>query len=168
MADTANFGWTKPTVGGSAGTWGTELNTLFDDADSDLNTVKTTADAAMPKAGGIFTGEIEIASERYALTALGNISGSVTVNLDNGDFQHGTVTGDITSFAISNWPASGKVEWLTLELTDGGAHTITWPAAIKWDGSVDPTLQASGVDVLVFYSRDNGTTIRGMHAYSFA
>jgi hypothetical protein len=39
MADTTNYGWTKPTIGGSADTWGTTLNTLADDIDADLKTV---------------------------------------------------------------------------------------------------------------------------------
>ncbi len=42
MADTANYGWTKPTVGGSDDTWGTILNTALDDIDTDL---KALADA---------------------------------------------------------------------------------------------------------------------------
>lgn len=41
MADTTNFGWTKPTVSGSSGAWGTILNTLFDDIDTDLQKVFT-------------------------------------------------------------------------------------------------------------------------------
>lgn len=36
MADTVNYGWTKPTVGGSDNTWGTILNTALDDIDADL------------------------------------------------------------------------------------------------------------------------------------
>lgn len=42
MADTTNYAWTKPTVGGSDDTWGTILNTAFDDIDADL---KALADA---------------------------------------------------------------------------------------------------------------------------
>lgn len=46
MADTENFAWSKPTVGGSNNSWGTELNQVIDDIDADLQTVKDTADAA--------------------------------------------------------------------------------------------------------------------------
>jgi len=46
MADTTNYGWTKPTVGGSSDTWGTTLNTLADDIDSDLKTVSDASKVA--------------------------------------------------------------------------------------------------------------------------
>ena len=36
MADTANYGWTKPVVGGSDNTWGTILNQALDDIDNDM------------------------------------------------------------------------------------------------------------------------------------
>lgn len=158
-----------PTVGGSGGTWGTELNTLFDDhIEVDVDAIEATADAALPKSGGVMTGEVETKTERFASVDKGSISGSVTFDLSAADFQFATVSGDLTSVTISNWPASGKVEFFTLELTNGGAHSITWPASIKWDGGNDPTLQSSGVDTLILYSRDGGTTIRGMHAYSFS
>jgi hypothetical protein len=58
MADTTHFAWTKPTVSGDLGAWGTILNTALDDVDDDLNDVKTTADAALPKASGTFTGTL--------------------------------------------------------------------------------------------------------------
>lgn len=167
MPNTDKKSWSMPTVGGSAGTWGDELNQLFDDfMEEVIVQIETTADAAMPKAGGVFTGEVEIKTERYASVNKGNISGSVTFDLSAADFQHGVVTGDITSLTFSNWPSSGKVEHVEIELQDGGAHSITWPAAVKWDGDSEPTLRSSGIDTLVFYSRDGGTTIRGMHAYS--
>lgn len=39
MADTANYEWEKPTVGGDRGAWGTKLNETLDDIDADLKTV---------------------------------------------------------------------------------------------------------------------------------
>ena len=166
MPNTDSRGWPMPTDGGSAGTWGSELNTLFDDhIEADLDTVEATANAAMPKAGGVFSGEIEIKTERYAATDHGTTSGTVTLNLSNANFHFVTANGNIT-FAFSNWPSSGKVEHVELEITDGGAHSISWPASVKWDGGSAPSLQTSGVDTIVFYSRDGGTTIRGMHSYS--
>ena len=168
MALTSNFSWSKPTVGGSAGSWGTELNTVFDAIDTDVQAVKVTADAAMPKAGGVFTAEIEILTERLATVNAGNLSGAVTFDLNVAEYHFGTVTGNITGFTFNNLAASGKVEFFTLELLNGGNFTVSWPATIKWDGAVDPTLQVAGTDVMVFWTRDGGTTIRASHSYSRA
>lgn len=46
MADTANYGWTKPTVGGSDNTWGTTLNAALDDIDADLKALSDGQTAA--------------------------------------------------------------------------------------------------------------------------
>lgn len=166
MPNTDSRAWPMPTVGGSGGTWGTELNTLFDDhIEADVDAIETTANAALPKSGGVMTGEVEIKTERYATKDLGSISGTTDIDLSVADFQFGTIGGS-TTFTFSGWPSSGKVEHVELELTNGGSSSVSWPAAVKWDGGSAPTLQNSGVDVLVFYSRDGGTTIRGMHAYS--
>lgn len=43
---TTNFGWDVPAVGGDNNAWGALLNIVFDDIDTDLQTVKVTADAA--------------------------------------------------------------------------------------------------------------------------
>lgn len=167
MPSTSNFSWTYPTDGGSSGTWGATLNSMFDQIDTDVDAIKTTADGAMPKSGGTFTGEIEVATERYDTNDNGNVSGSVTFNLNNGNYQIATVTGDITSMSLSNWAVIGKAEFLTLELTNGGSQSITWPGSVSWDGGTTPTLQSSGVDLLIFVTRDNGSTVYGMHAGSF-
>lgn len=63
MAATINFSWTYPTVGADLDTWGGVLNQAFIDIDADLWTVKGTADAALPKAGGTMTGDIVLAND---------------------------------------------------------------------------------------------------------
>lgn len=48
---TTNFGWDVPVDGGDVGVWGQILNQVFDDIDTDLNTVKQTAEAAFASGG---------------------------------------------------------------------------------------------------------------------
>ena len=158
MADTTNFAWAKPTVGGSVGAWGTVLNALFDDQDTDLNTVKTTADAALPRAGGTLTGRLYVKTDKYVVHNLGaSVSGAKAIDLSTGQYHYGTISGD-TTFSFSNVPATGAAIFLILELTNGGAHTITWPASVKWPHGSVPALTVSGVDVLTLFTRDGGTT----------
>jgi len=169
MPATDVFGWTMPTVGGSPGTWGQELNDMFDDdIEGTVNTVKTTADAALPIAGGTLTGELKILTEVLTIVNSGSLTGAIAFDMDTAEYFYGTVTGNVTGITFSNIVASGSVEFFTLELTNGGAFTITWPAAVKFDGGVEPTLQSAGVDVIVFWSRDGGTTIRAVQSYSAA
>ena len=68
MADTTNYGWTKPNVAGSNGTWGTLLNQAMDDIDADLKTVETAAGAA----------------QTSATTALNELIGQALIHANNG------------------------------------------------------------------------------------
>lgn len=110
----------------------------------------------------------------YAETpnSLGSISGAVTLNFENGNFQYGTLAGNVT-FTISNPPASGQVGSMTLELIqDGtGSRTVTFPGSVKFAGGTPPTLStnANARDVLVLYTRDAGTTYSlGVFGLNFA
>lgn len=164
MPDTDKFSWPMPTPGGASGVWGTQLNALFDDhIEETVDGIKTTADGALQRSGGVMSGQVEILTERVATVDKGNMSGTVTIDLSAGNFQYGTVTGT-TTFAFSNWPASGKALFVVLEIQNGGAFTVTWPAAVRWDQNAAPTLQATGRDVIVLYSRDGGTTIRAVRS----
>lgn len=71
-----------------------------------------------------------------------------------------TISGN-TTFTVSNVPASGTLCAFTLDLTNGGAYTITWWSGVKWAGGSAPTLTASGRDRLVFMTTDGGTTWDG-------
>jgi hypothetical protein len=114
---------------------------------------------------------------RGMLKDMGNVyadkgnSGTTTQTLDYtaGSHQKITATGNHT-IATSNWPPSGNLGELLLELVNGGAYTITWPTVnwIKSDGSTTTTfssngvtLQSSGTDWVYLWSRDGGTTIYG-------
>jgi hypothetical protein len=92
---------------------------------------------------------------------LGNISGTPTINISNGNFVTATVNGNITSMTFSG-QSSTNASGFILELTNGGAFSVAWPLSVKWPSAVAPTLTVSGVDVLVFISDDNGTTWRGV------
>ena len=79
----------------------------------------------------------------------------------NGNYFSATV-GGITTWTFSNPLASPNACGFVIELTNGGAYAITWPAAVKWPSGTAPTLTAAGVDVLVFITDDGGTTWRGV------
>ncbi|NBW12658.1 MAG: hypothetical protein EBR82_32005, partial [Caulobacteraceae bacterium] len=83
-----------------------------------------------------------------------------TIDLSQGNYFYKSATGAL-SWTFSNAPASRALGFV-LELTNGGLGAQTWPAAVKWPSGLAPTLTSSGVDVLVFLTRDGGTTWRGV------
>lgn len=91
-------------------------------------------------------------------SALGNVTGTGTIDLNAGEFFTATSTG-ATAWTFSN--VRGDAAGFVLRLTNGGAAAQTWPVSVDWPGGTAPTLIASGVDVLVFVTDDAGTTWRG-------
>lgn len=154
------LGFTYPTPldPATADLWGATLNTLLLVLDSEAGTKTVDLDFA-----GFKAKTSELIDTQETTNSLGNISGAVAVDYTNGHYQYGTVTGNITSLTISNWPASGKTGWLTLELTqDGtGGRTIALTSAYKTiaGGGVTLSTAASARDLLRFETRDGGTTI---------
>ena len=103
--------------------------------------------------------------EDYAIqgSAIGNTGATSTIDMEVANFFSATLDQACT-FTFSNPPASGDFGAFVLELTNGGAFVITWPASVDWPGGTAPTLTASGVDQLVFTTRDGGTTYFGFVA----
>jgi hypothetical protein len=105
-----------------------------------------------------------------AVQALGNIAanGTATCDISSYNVFAMTVLGNAT-IAFSNIPSTAKAAFWQVEIKSGGTYTITWPAAVKWDGggasNVAPLL-STNTTVLNFYTRDGGATIYG--AYAFA
>lgn len=143
--------------------------------------------ATLPSlAGATFTNDLVLSDNElirailkdYGFTFLdkGNSSTTTqTFDYTAGSHQKVTATGNHT-IATSNWPPTGNLGELLLEYANGGAYVLSWPT-IYWilpDGTTSTSfatylaantgrtaLQASGVDFIVLWSRDGGTTIYG-------
>lgn len=98
----------------------------------------------------------------YAITfsAIGNTGSTQTFDLETANAFSATLD-QASAFTFSNPPATGNFGSFVLELTNGDAYTITWPASVDWAGGSAPTLTSSGVDILAFVTRDGGTTWHG-------
>ena len=109
---------------------------------------------ALPTSGGALTGALTAIRETKVAMAAN------AIDLTAGNLFTKTIS-TATTFTVSGALASGNANSFMLELTNAGAYTITWWAGVKWPGGVAPTLTASGVDILGFYSHDGGVTWRG-------
>jgi hypothetical protein len=101
-----------------------------------------------------------------------NSSTTAALNFTNGSQQRWAPTASSSpTLTISNWPPSGNLGELLIEGVNlGAAGTITWPT-INWITSTGATtttfasngvtLQTSGTDWCLLWTRDAGTTIYG-------
>jgi len=95
--------------------------------------------------------------------AIGNATGSKTIDLTAGNSVTATTTG-ATTWTFSNPTASDELCGFVLKLVNGGSATQTWPGSVDWPAATAPTLTTSGTDVLVFITCDGGTTWYGFTA----
>ncbi len=95
------------------------------------------------------------------VNALGSAGGTRTADFSAGNVVTATVATSANTFAVTNPPATGIYGGFTLILTNGGSQTVTWMTTTIWGGGVAPTLTASGVDVLTFFTINGGTTWYG-------
>ena len=95
--------------------------------------------------------------------AIGNATGSKTIDLTLGNSVTATTTG-ATTWTFSNPTASDELCGFSFKLVNGGSATQTWPASVDWPAATAPTLTTSGTDVLVFTTCDGGTTWYGFVA----
>lgn len=87
---------------------------------------------------------------------------SVSIDLNLGWHVALTLSSSITSFAVTNAPASGTLCKVVLEIASTGAYTITdWPGTVIWSNGGAPTITSSGKDTVVMTSFDGGVTWRG-------
>lgn len=135
-----------------------------------LGSIATQSSAAVALTGGAIDGIVVGATTKalgyfkQAREVHSSVAFGATTTLDwsaaaSFDFT-ATGTGAAT-LAFSNMPASGIVAAITVEITNGGLRTWTYPAGTKWAGGSAPSLSSAGRDRLTFVTRDGGTTIDG-------
>lgn len=168
---TPNFGWPAPTVGGDNNAWGTELNFALTNPgaaggwpvgiDDVVKTVQTTANAALPKAGGTSTGLVNQFTETVKVVAKGTLGGAVTLDLSTAQYFTITHNAGVT-YTFSNPPATGSAAFaLVIRITNGATGSApTWPASVKFPGGTAPVFSTAGTDMIAFVSDDAGTTYR--------
>jgi hypothetical protein len=168
MAVTTNYGYTLPVDQGDVGVWGPLLNTNLTDIDQDIfdregeiDATEIVANAALARAGGAMTGEIDILTSRGTRVDLGNISGTGTLDFDAANAWTATVTGVVT-IALANVPTGTFIVGGVFLIINGGSSAVTWPAAFDWPGGTAPTLTTSGNDLIAFLSFDAGTSFKAI------
>ena len=138
---------------------GTTAETAIVDGDS-LLVYDASATANREVTRENFLKAAKITSPQMAYGAKGSVSAAQSLDLSTASYWSATATGSVT-WTFANAPASGVGFGFVLELTNGGVGTQTWPASVNWPNGSAPTLSSAGVDLLVFLTRDGGTTWHG-------
>lgn len=91
-------------------------------------------------------------------------SASLAIDMSLGWDVELTLSATVTSFTVSNWPASGIAGRLTLNISSTGAYNITgWPGTTYWAAGNKPTITSGNgsKDTIVITSNQGGTVFRG-------
>ena len=108
-------------------------------------------------------GRVNLIDYGIITNAIGSTGGGTQdIDLTLGNSVSATVDTSGNTFTFSNPTASDEFCGFTLVLTNGGSQTVTWPGTVDWASATTPTLTASGVDILVFFTVDGGTIWHGM------
>ena len=84
----------------------------------------------------------------------------LTLDLASACFFSVSLNAAITTFTLTNMPASPKVYSFTLQfVADGTPRTVTWPTGTRWAGGTNPTLTSTlnKVDTFTFLTHNGGT-----------
>ena len=90
-------------------------------------------------------------------------SGTVTLDLAQGNFFEFTLTENVTGWTFSNLAASGTASSWIIKITQhaSSAKTVAYPAAIKWAGGTDHVMSTAtgSIDIVSMFTIDSGTAI---------
>ena len=90
-------------------------------------------------------------------------SGTVTLDLAQGNFFEFTLTENVTGWTFSNLAASGTASSWIIKITQhaSSAKTVAYPSAVKWAGGVDHVMSTAtgAIDIVSMFTIDGGTTV---------
>ena len=90
-------------------------------------------------------------------------SGTVTLDLAQGNFFEFTLTENVTGWTFSNLATSGTASSWIIKITQhaSSAKTVAYPAAVKWAGGTDHVMSTAtgSIDIVSMFTIDGGTTI---------
>ena len=141
----------------------------------DAHLAQETQDAHIPQNVGIGTLDIDINNKELQKPKIKNysetaevatgVTGSRTINLENGNVFRHTLSGT-TTYAFSNPPANGVAGSFTLIIQQPTtARAIIFPASVKWaDGEIPDAPPASRVAVYTFITTNGGSRWYGFQA----
>ena len=90
-------------------------------------------------------------------------SGTVTLDLAQGNFFEFTLTENVTGWTFSNLATSGTASSWIIKITQhaSSAKTVAYPAAIKWAGGTDHVMSTAtgSIDIVSMFTIDSGTAI---------
>ena len=90
-------------------------------------------------------------------------SGTVTLDLAQGNFFEFTLTENVTGWTFSNTAASGTASSWIIKITQhaSSAKTVAYPSAVKWSGGFDHEMSTAtgSIDIVSMFTIDGGTNI---------
>ncbi len=108
--------------------------------------------AAAPAQGENFVSPVQ------TFVALGNVSGSVAIDLRNGLACSMTITGNTTfTFTMPALFATGKSTWWLAQITRSGSYSIGYPAGTQFHDGAAPTFAVGTLNELLI-TWDNGSS----------
>tara|TARA_B100000900_G_C20600406_1_gene725282 strand:+ start:2770 stop:3498 length:729 start_codon:yes stop_codon:yes gene_type:complete len=153
----------------------TNLKTALDTAKTEITDLEAKAvlksalsgDSLSNDGGGAVLEDFELKDMSMTRVAKGTTNGTVTCDYEDGSYVTVTTSGSIT-LAFSNFPASGKVGTIRVEINVANvAHTITLPSAVDIgqdqligsNGARVITPDRTGVHIFEFVTDDSGSSI---------
>jgi hypothetical protein len=94
-----------------------------------------------------------------ALNALGNQTGSISINVSAHDTFSLTLTGNVTISSFTSLPTTPYGFTIITTQDATGGRSLTWPTGSKYAGGVVPpiTTTANAVDIWNVYTYNNGS-----------